>query len=179
MAYHIEHVVPDYFPNEQFVLQSFLNAGLPVNSILNALDSYICKTEQTNNKGYQQLLASDLPTYLSKTLSTSNNSKTSNDRKYSSRLNENADLAILDIHSDKKIFFEIEFRPNVEKDLIKFQIGHNCDTLFAAVLILALDRNTVNSSYTTMPIFDKIIKLIKELQPQYPLLILGISGEHI
>jgi hypothetical protein len=63
--------------------------------------------------------------------------------------------------------------------LIKFQIGHNAGTLAAAVLIMAIDRNTINPKYTTMPLFDKFVQVIAELKLQYPLLLIGISGEHI
>jgi hypothetical protein len=43
-------------------------------------------------------------------------------------------LALARSSSEPKIFFEVEFRPNAEKDLVKFQIGKNRGTLGAAVL---------------------------------------------
>jgi hypothetical protein len=98
--------------------------------------------------------------------------------RYSPRLNEKADLAIGRNGSDSRVFFEVEFRPNVEKDLVKFQIGANSGALAAAVLILAADRNAINRGYTTMPEFQKFERVIAELAPRYPLVVYGINGQH-
>lgn len=73
---------------------------------------------------------------------------------------------------------ETEFRPNVEKDMVKFQIGANAGVLSVAVLILTSDRNSVNAGYTTMPEFAKFERVIDELRPVYPLLVLGFRGEY-
>jgi hypothetical protein len=99
-------------------------------------------------------------------------------RTYSPRLNEQADLAFGRPNSVQRLYFEIEFRPNVEKDLVKFQIGANAGQLAAAVLILTVNRSCVNAAYSTMPEFSKFERVIDELRPQYPLLMLGFAGEH-
>jgi hypothetical protein len=98
--------------------------------------------------------------------------------KYSPTLNEEADLALGSSYDGLRLFIEIEFRPNVEKDLVKFQIGANTGTLGAAILILALERSNINRGYTTMPEYSKFVKVIEELQPSYPLLMLGFKGIH-
>lgn len=69
--------------------------------------------------------------------------------------------------------------PNVEKDLVKFQIGWNRELLAAAVLVLPVDREAINPRYTSMPEFGKSARVIGELRPAYPLLLVGISGDHI
>jgi len=45
-------------------------------------------------------------------------------------------------------------------------------------LVVATNRGRINASYTTMPEFDKTARIITELAPPYPLLLLGIGGEH-
>jgi|GEM_PF-1320819 len=182
MAYKIETVVKEHFPNEINVNSIFRQIGLPVEDIISNIQTFVCQAELIKdryNSGYQKTLAKKLENHLENVLSGEERERIVYDKRYSTNLNEKADLVIKDLTSDKRIFFEIEFRPNVEKDLIKFQIGYNSNRLAAAVLILALDRKLINSAYTTMPEFSKFIKVIRELEPVYPLLILGISGSHI
>jgi hypothetical protein len=93
-------------------------------------------------------------------------------------LNEEADLALGTNYNGPRLFIEIEFRPNVEKDLIKFQIGANTGALTAAILVLALERNNINRSYVTMPEYSKFVRVIDELGPSYPLIMLGFKGAH-
>ncbi len=96
----------------------------------------------------------------------------------SPNLNEKADLAFATDTDVPAVYCEIEFRPNVEKDLIKFQIAHNRGRLAAAVLVVATARGRINPGYTTMPEFAKVTKIVTELSPPYPLLLVGIDGEH-
>lgn len=100
------------------------------------------------------------------------------DSRYSPKLNEEADLALGPKYTGPRLFIEIEFRPNVEKDLVKFQIGANTGALGVAILVLTLDRNNINRSYVTMPEYSKFVRLIEELRPSYPLLMLGFKGTH-
>ena len=97
--------------------------------------------------------------------------------RYSESLGERADLAIGGAGSGA-LYVEIEFRPNVEKDLAKFQIGHHKRRLAVGVLILALDRNELNSSYGSMPEYSKFQRVIAEFRPLHPLLLVGIGGRH-
>lgn len=78
----------------------------------------------------------------------------------------------------RSLYFEIEFRPSVEKDLVKFHIGHRANRLSVGVLILALDRGRLNPGYTSMPEYRKFSRVISEFGPQHPLLLLGIDGDH-
>ena len=126
--------------------------------------------------GFQLDLGPSLQKHLSSSLAVDGIRTVST--RYSSNLNENADLAFGRDYNGPRVFFELEFRPNVEKDLVKFQIGANAGALAAAVLILAADRKCVNPAYTTMPEFAKFARVITELQPTYPLLMLGFRGAH-
>ena len=126
--------------------------------------------------GFQRDLGPTIEQCLSAALTT--NGLRAANRRYSPTLNEQADLSFAREFSDPRVFVELEFRPNVEKDLVKFQIGSNAGTLAAAVLIVTSDRNSVNPSYTTMPEFAKFVRIIDALQPAYPLLLLGFRGEH-
>jgi hypothetical protein len=126
--------------------------------------------------GYQQFIARHLETHLRSTLAVPPLQQAS--PRVSPALNEQADLVVALDPDHPAIYFEIEFRPNVEKDLIKFQIAYNRKRLAAAVLVVAIARRRVNAGYTTMPEFAKVSRLLAELAPPYPLLLVGIDGEH-
>jgi hypothetical protein len=100
------------------------------------------------------------------------------DLTYSPRLNQHADFGLVHDASRRRVLFEIEFRPNYEKDLIKFQIGANLGGLAVAVMVVAIDRKAINASYTTMPEYSSIERVLAELRPTYPLLLLGLRGAH-
>ncbi len=72
---------------------------------------------------------------------------------------------------------EIEFRPNCEKDIIKFMIVERAERLAAGVLIVVNDRKTLNARYTTMPQFSYVKSVLDELAPSFPLLLIGLNGD--
>jgi len=147
--------------------------SLSLDRLVSALASCVHTPSPHQQGGLQQFLADTIERHLETTLTTSYSLSRASDR-YSPELNETADLALANGSSERRIFFEVEFRPNAEKDLVKFQIGANRGTLAAAVLILAIDRNNINRSYYTMPEYRKFERIIEELQPNYPLLLLGV-----
>lgn len=138
-----------------------------------ALASCVHTPSSHQQGGLQQYLADTIERHLATTLTTSYGLSRADDR-YSPELRETADLALAHGFSEPRIFFEVEFRPNAEKDLVKFQIGVNRGTLAAAVLVLAIDRDNINPRYYTMPEYGKFERIIHELQPGYPLLLLGL-----
>lgn len=178
MAYRITEVKLAYFPNAIRVCQALADIGLPEEHLRNAIERFVCDAPLIRPQGYTQVLATALKSYLERVLPDSNDLRVGSTY-YSARLNERADLAIQQPQGESRIYVEVEFRPNVEKDLIKFQIGYNAGRLAAAVLILAIDRNRINPKYTTMPEFSKFAQVIEELRPVYPLLLVGIAGEHV
>jgi hypothetical protein len=161
------------WPDEAHMTATLEAFSLSLDRLISALTSCVHTASPYQQGGLQQFLAATIARHLETTLTTSYRLSRADER-YSPELNETADLALAHGFSEPRIFFEVEFRPNVEKDLVKFQIGVNRGTLAAAVLILAIDRNNINWRYYTMPEYRKFERIIEELQPNYPLLLLGV-----
>ena len=178
MAYRITRIELAHFPNAAHVAEVLMEFGLPEQRIIGPIQDFICNAPLVQGQGYQKILSSRLENHLRQELIDDNDFVFTTPY-YSPNLNERGDLAILKRETDTRVFVEIEFRPNVEKDLIKFQIGHNNGRLVAAVLILAIDRLLINPTYHTMPEFSKAVRIVEELTPEYPLLVVGVAGEHI
>jgi hypothetical protein len=102
---------------------------------------------------------------------------------YSPVMGERPDVAIGLKEHPKKIFIEIEFRPNEHKDIVKFLIGYKKQTLELAILIVPVDRKTINKysprGYHTMTEFRKCTTIIEELQSDCPMLVMGIEGKWV
>ena len=178
MAFCLTDVKAAFFPTEAHIAGALKQFGLPESKIRAAVQKFVCQAAPDPVRGYQQEIAHDLQKHLERLLTTGRQLFASR-AKYSPNLNEKSDLTISRNGCEKRIYFEIEFRPNVEKDLVKFQIGANTGSLAVAVLILAVDRNTINTRYITMPEFGKFERLIRELKPSYPLVLYGIVGGHV
>jgi len=144
--------------------------------MVGALQSCSHPAAARDGVGFQLDLGPTIEQHLS-TVVTGHGLRSASTR-YSPNLNEKADLAFGQDYTGRRVFVEVEFRPNVEKDLVKFQIGMNTGALIAAVLILTSDRKSVNAGYTTMPEFAKFERVIDELRPTYPLMMMGFRGEH-
>lgn len=176
MPYHLDEPRFANFPDETTVEAALVDAGLPRSTLCAALQAFVCPAPQVAGFGYQQSIAGHLQEHLQSALAKPPLQQRSS--RVSPNLNEQADLVLALNSQCPAIFFEIEFRPNVEKDLIKFQIAFNHRRLSAAILIVAIRRDSVNRAYTTMPEFEKVSRLLAELAPPYPLLLVGISGQH-
>jgi len=98
---------------------------------------------------------------------------------YSPAMREHADVTVGRKGHERKIFIEIEFRPNYHKDIVKFLIGYKKRTLELGLLIVAINRKAINKSYHTMPEYHKCVQTIRELQSDCPILVLGIDGRWI
>ena len=176
MPYHVCDVRVAAFPDETTVSKALAAYSTSIEEFRSAVAQFICPVERTVLGGYQQHLARHLEQYLvAFLLAKPNVSRAS--RQYSSLLGEQADLAVSS-GGASNLYVEIEFRPNVEKDLAKFQIGHNAGRLGIGILVLAISRWRLNPSYTTMPEFEKFNRVIPEFKPLHPLLLVGIDGEH-
>ena len=99
--------------------------------------------------------------------------------RYSPTMPEKSDVDVGRSGHPKRIFIEIEFRPNEHKDIVKFLIGYKKQTLELGVLIVAINRDVINKGYYTMPEYEKCIQTIGELQSDCPILVLGIDGRWI
>ncbi|MFZ2148826.1 MAG: hypothetical protein WAV28_16555 [Sedimentisphaerales bacterium] len=98
---------------------------------------------------------------------------------YSPTMRENPDVAIGRTGRPKKIFIEIEFRPNEHKDIVKFLIGYKKQTLELGILIVSINRDAINKGYYTMLEYKKCVQTIEELQSDCPILVLGVDGRLI
>ncbi len=98
---------------------------------------------------------------------------------YSPTMRETPDVEVGREGCKKRIFIEIEFRPNEHKDIVKFLIGHKKQSLKLGILIVAINRKAINKGYYTMPEYKKCIQTIRELQSDCPILVLGIDGRWI
>ena len=178
MAFKIGLVQVKSFPNEEVVTSTLGQFSLSPDHLLDAMQSFVCRADITSSSGYQQNLARELAEHLKSAFST-RGIRSKYDRRYCPNLNEQADVVLQKEGIERCIFIEIEFRPNVEKDLVKFQIGCNSGRLGLGILVLATKRDAINPGYKTMPEYEKFLKVIKELRPSYPLFVYGINGEHI
>ena len=177
MAYQISDVAIAEFPNASAVNQALAEFGVASSDLRTALLTFSCQEALRPGEGYQQHLARDLERHLGHFIRTRPGVSPASPR-YSDALGEKADLAFSG-RTGGGLYVEIEFRPNVEKDLAKFQIGHHSGRLAIGVLIVAITRGNVNPGYTTMPEFGKFARVIPEFRPQHPLLLIGIDGSHV
>jgi len=92
-------------------------------------------------------------------------------------MREEPDVAAGRMDRPKKIFIEIEFRPNEHKDIVKFLIGYKKQTLELGILIVAINKKVINTDYYTMPEYKKCIQIIEQLQSDCPILVIGFDGQ--
>lgn len=97
--------------------------------------------------------------------------------RYSDAIDLRADLAVKRGEDRRGIYVEIEFRPNIYKDLVKFEIGHRSRLVELGVMVVAQNRNHINRRYTTMPEFSKCSEIIEALKPKCPILLIGIDSK--
>jgi hypothetical protein len=78
-----------------------------------------------------------------------------------------------------RIGLEIQFRPDFLKDVARFQMGFYRERIKAIIYIVAIDRNTINQRYTTMPEFGKVTSHLDLLNwLQVPILVIGINCDN-
>jgi hypothetical protein len=180
MAYCIIEVRHKEYPNAEVVSAALAPLGLSYDELLSAFKTYICPLSPSAEGGYGAGLAADIKDYLGKALERDGlrASRSGASLAYSRSLKEHADFALTHDRTNKGIFFEIAFRHRYERDLLKFQIGHNEGTLAAAVMVLAVDPKTIDASMTTIPSYDAVIRMVDAIQPAYPLVVIGLRGSH-
>lgn len=178
MAYFITRSEISIYPTPELVNAYLANFGINHVTIKEFIDNFVCPAEIVEGYGYQQSISRELAAALKAEFAQANNLVPTRNF-YSENLNEQADAVLKREPHHSKIYFELEFRPNFEKDLVKFQIGANNNNLGLGVLIAALNRNSINPNYTTMPEYSKIKRIVDQLNPLYPLLLIGIEGEHM
>jgi hypothetical protein len=150
--------------------------GLQTNDLASALLAFSDNTDPTIRR-YTEAVAGNLADHLATTLIRNGLRATTRQltNRYSPGLDHHADLVIARHAAEQRLYFEIEFRPNFEKDLVKFRVGHLVGRLAAGILIVALDRRTIRGSYTTMPEFGSVVTMIRQFRPDHPVAVLGMG----
>ena len=87
-----------------------------------------------------------------------------------------SDVGVQSKTNGKRVYIEIEFRPNEFKDIVKFQIGYK-HQLELGILVVTKNRENINRRYTTMPDYKKCKNIIVALEPECPILLIGLDGE--
>jgi hypothetical protein len=180
MAYCISEVRHREFPDARVVGAALASTGLSLDELITAFRGYICPITPSAGRHYQADLAEDLKGYLEKTLPRDGLRPTRqrHDLTYSRSLNEHAEFGLVHERSNRRVFVEVEFRPNYERDLLKFQIGATEGILAAAVMVLAIDPKSIDAAHTFMPEYESVVKVIDALRPSYPLILIGLRGSH-
>jgi hypothetical protein len=180
MPYCISEVRHREFPGANAVSAALTPLGLSLEEVVAAFRGYICPLAPTTGRGYVGDLADDIKGYLEKTLARDGLRPTRNKQflTYSRALNEHADFGLIHERSNRTIFFEVEFRPNFERDLIKFQIGAGEGTLAAAVMVTSIDPKSIDAIFDNMPSYESVTRVVEALRPSYPLIVVGLRGSH-
>lgn len=83
------------------------------------------------------------------------------------------------INEQSRIGLEIQFRPDFLKDITRFQLGFNSGRIKAIIYLVAIERETINSDYTTMPEYEKVVEHLSLLSWfQIPVLFLEINCDN-
>jgi len=128
-----------------------------------------------SGKGLQYELSKKIENIILKTFKSKSTIQKQNKKYDIKNLNYRYDIYMKYINIE--YYFEIEFRPNVEKDLIKFQMIYNTihdKSKFIAVLIVANNKNDINPNYKSMTEYENTIKKINLINPDYNLIVINI-----
>ena len=178
MLFQICKTLSRSFPKPSSARNALKKFNVNDTKLLSFFENFTCDSSLDDGLGraFQWNLSKRIVEELDEWLK-SNQGLVSAPQQYSKNFRERADLAKTRSPRKDRIFVEVEFRPNIEKDLVKFQIGWNAKTLGVAVLVVAIDRKTINGKYATMPEYDKVLRIVEALNPQYPLLLIGVNGK--
>jgi len=143
-----------------------------------AVGSFSTATTSIDGVGYQRTVAKELELHLKRFL-IHRTALAEVSTKVSPRLGLKCDIALAQSEQTPRLIVEIEFRPNYEKDIIKFMIAARTERLAAGILVVVNNRRTLAPRYTTMPQFSDVERVINELAPSFPLLLIGFDGEFL
>lgn len=180
MPYCISEVRHREFPHAGAVSSALASLGVSLDEVLAAFRGYICPISPTVGRGYPTDLAKDLEGYLEKALQREGlrPTRARHELTYSRTLNEHAEFGLVHESSNRRVFVEVEFRPNFERDLVNFQIGASEGILAAAVMVLAIDPKSIDAAHSTMPTYEAVTRVVEALRPSYPLILIGLRGAH-
>jgi hypothetical protein len=180
MAYCISEVRHREFPDAKAVGAALSPLGIALDEVIAAFRGYICPLSPTSGKGYESDLAEDIKGYLAKALQRDGLRPTTDRSQlhYSRSLPDHADFGLVHERSNRVLFVEIAFRPDYERDLLKFQIGSSEGILAAAILVLSIDPKSIDASVATLPSYEAVTKVVEVMRPTFPLVMIGLRGSH-
>lgn len=175
MPFRVTDVEHTLFPHEAAAAEAAAGLGIRIDQLCEFVRSFTSQTATRPNIGHQQVLAAELERHLEHSLASIGLQAVS--KSVSPVLGERVDFAAGRGHAPPYLLGEIEFRPNFEKDLVKFSIAARRDILGLGILLVAKARHEINPGYTSMPQYDKVIRTVAEFAPAFPLVVIGLSGE--
>ena len=177
MSYCITEVRHREFPDPGAVSTALAPLGITLDEITGAFTGFICALA-TESRAFHVELAGHLKTHLANVLGREGlrPSRMVNDLAYSRSLPGHADFGLVHQRTNKRVLFQVEFGPSIERDLIHFQIGVNEGTLAAAVLLVPIDRATAGSALAGIADFEAVLRLVAAVRPGYPLVVVGLRG---
>lgn len=175
MPFRIRAVEPRCYPDSSVAEAGAARLGLKIGQLAGWLEAFSSEAPVRQGVGYQQVLAAEIERHFESSLSAAGLQRAS--KSVSPVLRERADFSASPDGRPPVLLGEIEFRPNFEKDLVKFSIAARRGILALGVLVVAQRRDEINPSYSSMPQFDKVVRVIEEFAPPFPLCVLGLSGE--
>lgn len=180
MPYCISEVRHKEYPDSSAVASALSRIGLTLDELLGAFRAYICPIAPSSGRGYATDLADDLTGYLERLLPRDGLRGTRNRQQlmYSRALHQHADFGLIHDQSHQTVYFEMAFRPDFERDLLKFQIGASEGSLAAGVLVLSIDPRSLDATATTMSSYETVSRVLEVLRPGYPLVLIGLRGSH-
>jgi hypothetical protein len=175
MSFQVTHAEYTAFPDDSAAREAAMNMGTSIDQLCDLVQSFISQTDTRPNIGHQQVLAPELERHFERSLRALGFQTVS--KSVSPVLGERVDFAVGRGNTPPYLLGEIEFRPNFEKDLVKFSIAARRGILGLGVLLVAKDRREVNPGYTSMPQYEEVIRTVAEFAPTFPLVVIGLSGE--
>ena len=175
MPFRITSVERSAFPNGSATSDAAAAFGITIDQLCELVHDFVSQTPTRPNVGHQRVLAGELEEHLERSLAAAGLRPVS--KSVSPVLGERVDFAAGRGQAPPYLLGEIEFRPNFEKDLVKFSIAARRGILGLGVLLVAKARHEINPGYTSMPQYDKVIRTVAEFAPSFPLVVIGLSGE--
>ena len=121
MPFLVTDVAESAFPNLHAVEIAASSLGLRHSMLGEWLRRFQSGTEARAGHGHQQVLARELESFLRAELLAQGLEECS--ARVSDRLGEEVDVACARDCASARLLIEIEFRPNFEKDLVKFMVA--------------------------------------------------------
>lgn len=175
MPFRVLGVEHRCFPSPEVADAAAARFGLSVGQLGGWLSEFSSETAVRSGVGHQQVLAAEIERHFENALASAGLARASTS--VSPALGERADFSASTDGRPPVLLGEIEFRPNFEKDLVKFTIAAKRGLLGLGVLVVAQRREEINPAYTSMPQYSKVVRVVEEYAPGFPLCILGLSGK--